>query len=284
MSAVNSNSFNHSLSHPPQTATVIEELKQFESLYRRQAALAEIELAVTHQYDLFGTLRHIVEVTTNLLPATGGASIILWDANKNDFVMSASTVKNQQPELAARRVRRKGGATRWIVDNIKPVVVPDIAHDPFSANKILSEYSLRAYVGIPIVKGGQALGVLYALDQHKRSYTEEDLGFLTILANRAAFTISHVRLYKNVQAANMKLQKQDEEQKKLIIELRNALDQVKTLSGLIPICSGCKKVRRDEGFWEQVEVFVEAHSEAEFSHSICPCCKEKMYAELYKNK
>ena len=68
----------------------------------------------------------------------------------------------------------------------------------------------------------------------------------------------------------------DEERLKLLGELQQALAKVKTLSGLLPICAWCKKVRDDEGYWKQIENYVEAHSNAEFTHGICPDCAEKM--------
>jgi PAS domain S-box-containing protein len=69
----------------------------------------------------------------------------------------------------------------------------------------------------------------------------------------------------------------EQEREKLIAELQDALDQVQTLRGLVPICASCKKIRDDHGFWHQVEVYVRDHSLAEFSHSICPDCMEKLY-------
>jgi PAS domain S-box-containing protein len=74
------------------------------------------------------------------------------------------------------------------------------------------------------------------------------------------------------------------EREKLIGELQEALGQVKKLSGLLPICSVCKKVRDDKGYWHQVETYVTAHSEANFSHGICPDCAGKYYSELNNNK
>ena len=59
--------------------------------------------------------------------------------------------------------------------------------------------------------------------------------------------------------------------------LRQALDQIKTLSGIVPICANCKKIRDDRGYWNQVEVYVRDHTEAKFSHGICPECREKLY-------
>ena len=68
---------------------------------------------------------------------------------------------------------------------------------------------------------------------------------------------------------------------KLVNELQDALKKVKTLSGLLPICASCKKIRDDSGYWTQVEVYVRDHTEADFTHSICPDCAKKLYPDLY---
>jgi PAS domain S-box-containing protein len=73
------------------------------------------------------------------------------------------------------------------------------------------------------------------------------------------------------------------EREKLILDLQVALDKVKTLRGLIPICSSCKKVRDDKGYWQQVESYVSEHTLAEFSHGICPDCFKKLYPH-YNNE
>lgn len=67
-------------------------------------------------------------------------------------------------------------------------------------------------------------------------------------------------------------------------ELKQANENIRILKGLIPICSHCKKVRNDDGFWEQVEVYISEHSEADFSHSLCPVCIKELYPDLYKEK
>lgn len=64
-------------------------------------------------------------------------------------------------------------------------------------------------------------------------------------------------------------------------ELQEALAKIKTLSGLLPICASCKKIRDDKGYWNRIETYISDHSEAEFSHSICPECTKKLYPELY---
>ena len=80
--------------------------------HRRQAALASLELAVNQQSELRGVLNRIVQVATEELPASGGASIILWDASRETFTVSATTVPGQEAGRAARRVRNQGGPMR----------------------------------------------------------------------------------------------------------------------------------------------------------------------------
>ena len=66
----------------------------------------------------------------------------------------------------------------------------------------------------------------------------------------------------------------------LIQSLQDALDHVKLLSGLLPICSSCKKIRDDKGYWSQVESYIQKHSEATFTHGMCPDCFKKLYPDL----
>jgi len=78
----------------------------------------------------------------------------------------------------------------------------------------------------------------------------------------------------------------EEERKILILKLQEALKEVKQLSGFLPICSHCKQIRDDKGYWNQIESYISAHSEALFSHGICPDCAKKLYPEfdLYPEK
>ena len=67
---------------------------------------------------------------------------------------------------------------------------------------------------------------------------------------------------------------------KTVAELQDALANVNQLSGLLPICASCKKIRDDKGYWTQIEAYIRDHSEAEFSHGICPDCAKKLYPDL----
>ena len=76
----------------------------------------------------------------------------------------------------------------------------------------------------------------------------------------------------------------DAEKSIIIADLQEALAKVKTLSGFLPICASCKKIRDDRGYWNQIEAYIAEHSEAEFSHGICPECSEKLYPDIYVDK
>jgi len=78
----------------------------------------------------------------------------------------------------------------------------------------------------------------------------------------------------------------EQEREQLITELQQALKDVKQLSGMLPICASCKRIRDDQGYWNQIESYLKKHSTAEFSHSLCPECVEAMYGNQswYKNK
>lgn len=91
--------------------------------------------------------------------------------------------------------------------------------------------------------------------------------------------ITHNSLGRSLRYA-IERKRAEKEREKLILELQEALAQVKTLSGFLPICSSCKKIRDDQGYWTQLEAYIRDHSEAEFSHCICPACAKKLYGEF----
>ena len=100
-----------------------------------------------------------------------------------------------------------------------------------------------------------------------------DLGYLGLLPAVIEKVLQQHRLAEEKRRA-------EEEKERLIAELRAALEEVKTLSGLLPICASCKKIRNDQGYWTQLELYIAEHSEAEFTHGICPDCMDKLYPQF----
>jgi PAS domain S-box-containing protein len=122
---------------------------------------------------------------------------------------------------------------------------------------------------VPIIRGGNIVAIL-GIGNKPTDYTDKDINLVSYLADVAWSIAESKRL--------------EEERGRLIMELQESLAQVKTLSGLLPICASCKKIRDDQGYWNQIESYISAHSEAEFSHSLCPDCLQKFYPDFIQKK
>ena len=85
-------------------------------------------------------------------------------------------------------------------------------------------------------------------------------------------------------ALTLQRKKVEEEREKAIFEREKALEDTKILRGLLPTCASCKKIRDDNGHWNQIEVYIKQHSEANFSHGICPECARELYPDVYKEE
>lgn len=164
----------------------------------RAESLLEISLAVNARQELKRILETIVTHTRALLGCED-SSIILWDRRQTLFKHGAST--NIGPGVT-HRIRREGGATRWVVDHNAPVLVPDTRNDPFIANPMIPEGGVMAYIGVPIVQGGEVLGVLYALYGTLHEATPDDLWLLTRAASMAAIAIQNARLLQSLEELN----------------------------------------------------------------------------------
>ena len=93
--------------------------------------------------------------------------------------------------------------------------------------------------------------------------------------------ISEINKHLNLEVKERRQAEKEKEQ--LIEKLQKTLSDVKKLSGLLPICASCKKIRDDKGYWNQIESYIRDHSEANFSHGICPDCKKKLYPDLFND-
>ena len=92
--------------------------------------------------------------------------------------------------------------------------------------------------------------------------------------------LARVETHLTLRALQKDLEEKNESLRKLNRDLQQALDEIKTLRGIIPICASCKKIRDDNDSWQRIEKYISDHSEAEFSHGICPDCAKKLYPDL----
>lgn len=86
-------------------------------------------------------------------------------------------------------------------------------------------------------------------------------------------------VYRGLKQRIMERLRAEAEREKLIGELQKALDEINTLRGTLPICSNCKNIRDDKGFWSRLETYIEEHSDASFSHGMCPSCMDQLYGK-----
>ena len=140
----------------------------------------------------------------------------------------------------------------------EPFVVRDAKKDRRFANNALvtGEPHIRFYAGFPLVnQEGLAVGTLCAIDRKPRALSAKQEKAMQALV-RQVMALLEVR--------------------RVSVHLADSLNHIKTLQGLLPICAWCKRVRDDEGYWDQVEAYFHKYTGVDFTHGICPECLEKM--------
>lgn len=220
------------------------------------------------------------------------------------LIVSGRNLNFRDPSLTWLQILYAGGILIFIL-----YVMPDMR--PVALMFFVPAFSFgmlrlqrRAYLGLVACVMGLYLVVLLV------EYTQAQPGYqlkyqlflytlfgivLTWFAYFGGF-ISNIRRRlkvrkEQVQRVNTEIRLEVEERRKaqkekdeLIVELREALSKVKTLSGLLPICASCKKIRDDQGYWNQLELYIGDHTDAAFTHSICPECAQKALAETHRKK
>lgn len=144
------------------------------------------------------------------------------------------------------------------------MVVEDATCDErFAGNPLVAgDPRIRFYAGAPLIDHkGNALGSICVIDRHPRTITAEQNQALKALARQVMALL---------------------ELRRTSAELASALTDLKTLHGLLPICSHCKGVRDDDGYWQEIATYLKAHTEADLTHSICPACLEQHHPVAYK--
>ncbi len=113
------------------------------------------------------------------------------------------------------------------------------------------------------------------LAEKEHSKLERIIFVLTLLGILVSIVISFNAINRVLKAENLLRDKNN--------TLQKALDEIKTLQGILPICSFCKNIRNDQGYYEKIESYIHKHSGIDFSHTICPSCMEKHYPEEYES-
>jgi len=205
------------------------------------------------------------------MPPVKGSSILIVDDTPENLTTLRQILADHQ--YVVRPAISGEIALRAIDAELPDLILLDImmpSMDGYQVCKILKSDEDKKH--IPII-------FISSLDETVDKVKAFSLGAVDYITK--PFQVEEVLARVHTHITLSKLQKSLQEKN---VELQKALDEIKTLRGIIPICTQCKKVRDDMGYWNQVEVYIHNHSEAEFSHSICPDCAKKLYPDLFPEK
>ena len=151
----------------------------------------------------------------------------------------------------------------------RQVIYTDARTDPEMAESIPVKAGFHAYMGYPLFwPEGEIFGTICVIDNKVNMWKKQQDKILCTFKDMIE---THLALIFTIDQLENKTN-----------QLQKAYNEVKTLKGMLPICAKCKKIRDDKGYWNQIESYIKKHSEAEFSHSICPECAAEINAELDK--
>jgi len=233
--------------------------------------------AVLATSDFKKTARRVFDICCELIGATSGyVALMSEDNDENEvlFLEAGGMPCTVDPELPMpiRGLRETAYLTNATVyDN-------DFMNSDWVKFMPEGHVWLGNVLFAPLVIEGKTVGIM-GLANKSTAFTENDASIAGGFGELAAIALQNSR----------NLDKRDTAEKQnidLIHELKQALANVKQLTGLLPICSHCKKIRDDKGYWNQIEVYIDQHSEARFSHGICQECARKYYPDfdLYRDE
>jgi DNA-binding NtrC family response regulator len=211
---------------------------------------------------------------------TDDPSLILIVEDENDhYLLVERALSSLVPPNRLERARSLGEARRQIAKAVPALVITDWKLPDGEGIELIDRdgAGARSYpVMVMTSHGNEARAVeamrLGALDYIVKS--GEALSGMAHSVRRALREWHHI----------VARRKAEQEREQVIVELRQALEQVTALRGLLPICAYCKKIRNDDGYWQQIEAYVSEHSLAEFSHGVCPNCAREQYPKYFKDK
>lgn len=216
--------------------------------------------------DTLSRWQNIVDIIAELI---GIPSALIMRIVESDIEVFVSSRGYSNPYHPGDREHFLGSGLycETVINTNDKLLVPNALDDEKWQNNPDIKLNMISYLGFPILQpDGEAFGTICVLDNKENSYSET---YENLIRNFRDIIQSHLELiYMNHELGG--------ENKKLA----DYVSEIKILRGFIPICSFCKKVRDDEGFYQEVEVYVTEHTGAKFSHGICPQCKKIHYPDL----
>jgi len=267
-----------------QIGTAIENANLFSRVQQQTemlAALNAVSYTVNQTLDLEKLMNDVLERAIEILNADSGHIRLL---DEKDQTLETVVHKGFSPEQAEKmNIKRKyGKGLSWQCLQSNRVTFTEFNPKDPHLQKIESfgmRIGARFSINIPIVSKDIKLGIIAVYFFSLREFREQEIELCVGIGRQVGTAIENARLYQQTQNSLKRLEESQEAREKLISDLQKALAELKTLSGLLPICSHCKNIRDDQGYWEQLEGYIQKHSDAKFSHGICPECAKKYYPD-----
>jgi GAF domain-containing protein len=221
--------------------------------------------SILEQQSFTGAARAIFDYCRDLIGAHSGyVALLSEDGQENEvlFLEAGGLPCTVNPELPMP-IR---GLRAIAYQRQAAVYENDFMNSRWIAFMPPGHVALRNVLFAPLTMDSRTVGLI-GLANKPSDFTDEDAEMAAVFGELAAIALQNSR---SIELLNERTD-----------SLERALADVKTLRGLLPICASCKKIRDDQGYWNQIESYVKRHSLAEFSHGICPECAQSLYPELY---
>lgn len=205
-------------------------------------------------------------IVDDSVPFLNALEVILREAGYSDIVMKVSA-----PEAIEFLLSSECRAPGSHVDIILMDVIMPGMDGLEAVYRIKADNELRDIPIVMVSVEDEEMKIKQAFDAGAIDYIGKPIKKLELLAR--------VRSILRLKEETDHRKARERELEKKVVQLRKAISDLKTLSGLLPICSYCKKIRDDKGYWQQVDSYITDHSAAGFSHSICPECLQEHYPD-----
>ena len=238
--------------------------------------MAEIGRIISSTLNIEEAYERFAEEVSKLIPFDR-IIVTLNNKGENTITLAYVTGMSVEDRRAGGIIPLSGSVSEEIVRTRSSLLIqPGNAEDMARQFPLLLpnlRAGIQSMVAAPLISKDEVIGICLLQSTKPNAYTEENLRLAERVGNQIAGAIANSQLFAERKRAQ-------EEREKLIQELQKALAEVKTLGDLLPICASCKKIRDDKGYWNQIESYLLEHTDAKFSHSLCPDCMKKLYPDF----
>lgn len=226
--------------------------------------LYEVDTKVIGQWQVIvNTMAELLHVPAGLIMRINGSDI--------EVFISSHTPGNPYHPGDKEHLIGSGLYCETVINTQGKLHVPNALADPGWDHNPDIKLGMISYMGFPIIlPSGDVFGTICVLDNQENHFTDT----YELLVSQ----------FKELIESQLQLVQQNQMLAAMNDELTARMAEIKTLRGILPICSYCKKIKNDEGYWQAVDVYIQQHSEAEFSHGLCLDCMAEHFPDAYRKR